>query len=204
MSIPVSCSQCGKRFAAPEKLLGKAVRCPECGGAINVRRKETTPPPPADDLFAELAVAEADATSRPNPAMEAAAQASKRVVKRVPYPVHFNGEQWYAHVPVEYALRSPGPYVTAAGLIGGMVVALMWGGWGGVGIGLLVFGVAVWISAETCRHWYYHKWTDIVARELRGGEVDHPRWIAIFSVAGMLIAAAGGALAGLIYTEFFN
>ena len=36
MSINVQCGQCSKRYAAPDKLAGQRVMCPECGAAVNV------------------------------------------------------------------------------------------------------------------------------------------------------------------------
>lgn len=36
MKIEVCCGVCAKRFAAPERLAGKRVKCPVCGGAIDV------------------------------------------------------------------------------------------------------------------------------------------------------------------------
>lgn len=36
MSIEVRCEHCGKRFAAPDKLAGRRVKCPACAGTLNV------------------------------------------------------------------------------------------------------------------------------------------------------------------------
>ena len=50
MPIEIAC-RCGKKFAAPEKLAGKTLSCPECGGPLTVpdpRQKTAaaaTPPP---------------------------------------------------------------------------------------------------------------------------------------------------------------
>jgi len=36
MSIAVACGQCGKRYAAPEELAGKRLKCPQCGATVDV------------------------------------------------------------------------------------------------------------------------------------------------------------------------
>jgi hypothetical protein len=36
MSINVQCAKCSKRYAAPDKLAGQRVMCPECGAAVDV------------------------------------------------------------------------------------------------------------------------------------------------------------------------
>ena len=36
MSLTVSCGKCGKRFAAPDKLAGTTVKCPNCKAPIDV------------------------------------------------------------------------------------------------------------------------------------------------------------------------
>jgi len=46
MPIPIAC-QCGRRFAAPDHLLGKRVACPGCGSTINVARPNRTAPQPS-------------------------------------------------------------------------------------------------------------------------------------------------------------
>lgn len=46
MPIPIAC-QCGRRFAAPDHLLGKRVACPGCGSAIDVAKPNRTAPQPS-------------------------------------------------------------------------------------------------------------------------------------------------------------
>ena len=59
MSINVQCGQCSKRYAAPDKLAGQRVMCPQCGAAVNVPaaaagpEQKTPPKNPAADLLSE-------------------------------------------------------------------------------------------------------------------------------------------------------
>ncbi|MFT5523006.1 MAG: hypothetical protein ACI9G1_001270 [Pirellulaceae bacterium] len=43
MPIPVGC-QCGQRFAAPDNLAGKAVRCPKCGNPLQIPNPQAEQP----------------------------------------------------------------------------------------------------------------------------------------------------------------
>ncbi len=68
MSIAVVCGSCGKRYAAPEKLAGKQVKCHQCGAtvevpAVEVPAVEAEPEPlePLGDPFADMP--EADLTA---------------------------------------------------------------------------------------------------------------------------------------------
>ena len=46
MPFPIAC-QCGRRFAAPDHLLGKRVTCPGCGNAIDVTQPDRTAAKPS-------------------------------------------------------------------------------------------------------------------------------------------------------------
>lgn len=47
--IKVQCPQCGKQFAAPEKMQGRAAKCKSCGAAIAVPKPPLQPPLVVDD-----------------------------------------------------------------------------------------------------------------------------------------------------------
>jgi hypothetical protein len=50
--ISLTCGGCGRKLQAPDKLLGKRVKCPKCGKALEVTpavASEPPPPPPDDD-----------------------------------------------------------------------------------------------------------------------------------------------------------
>lgn len=55
MSLEVQCGQCAKRFAAAERLAGKQVRCPGCGGVIAVPAAGS--PAPATGGFSDGVIA---------------------------------------------------------------------------------------------------------------------------------------------------
>ncbi len=63
MPIAVRCGSCAKRFRAGDKLAGKKVKCPECGGVLTI----PAPSQPADDDSSGYKVAgEQRAGSRPS------------------------------------------------------------------------------------------------------------------------------------------
>jgi hypothetical protein len=73
MPIAAECKSCHKRFKANDKLAGKKVKCPQCGGVIQI----PTPPPPKEeegDLYAlaEQPGAPAPGRSKPEPQPESA------------------------------------------------------------------------------------------------------------------------------------
>ena len=45
MPIPAECPGCHKRFKANDKLVGKKVKCPQCGGVIEIRSPTPVPVP---------------------------------------------------------------------------------------------------------------------------------------------------------------
>ncbi len=49
MSIELTCSECGKRLKASEKLLGRKVKCPQCGQVVQVAAPDAAPPPPPSE-----------------------------------------------------------------------------------------------------------------------------------------------------------
>jgi DNA-directed RNA polymerase subunit RPC12/RpoP len=57
MTISVQCGSCGKRFAAKEKLAGRKVKCPQCGGVLTIPKPRPAPEaalelPKPDDEYA--------------------------------------------------------------------------------------------------------------------------------------------------------
>ncbi|MFH1920211.1 MAG: hypothetical protein ABIP48_10040 [Planctomycetota bacterium] len=46
MPIPAECGSCHKRFKANDKLAGKKVKCPQCGGVIQIAAEA---PPRAEE-----------------------------------------------------------------------------------------------------------------------------------------------------------
>mgnify|MGYP003780416935 CR=1 FL=1 len=45
MSVIAQCGSCQKRFKAEEKLAGKNVKCPQCGGVTRMSFPAWPPPP---------------------------------------------------------------------------------------------------------------------------------------------------------------
>ena len=56
MAIAAKCESCGKRFRANDKLAGKKVKCPECGGVLTI----PLPQPLAEDDSAGYGIAGED------------------------------------------------------------------------------------------------------------------------------------------------
>jgi hypothetical protein len=76
--IAIQCSQCGKKYNAPDRYAGKAVKCPQCGGAIPV-------PAAASESYASPLMAnllDEELTSGPVIAVAAPQPAPTRVTAR--------------------------------------------------------------------------------------------------------------------------
>ena len=66
MPILVTCTSCGKRIQAPDKMIGQKAQCPKCSAPIVMQPQADTPTPPqtetddhgaATDPMADLAAA---------------------------------------------------------------------------------------------------------------------------------------------------
>ena len=64
MPIAAQCGSCQKRFKAPDKLAGKKVKCPQCGGVIAI----PVPQPPKEDAGDRSGLAEPPQAPAPTPA----------------------------------------------------------------------------------------------------------------------------------------
>ena len=54
MPVTVKCQACGAKYAAEERLAGRTVACPNCGGAVVVPMYHAPAKPSADDPYADL------------------------------------------------------------------------------------------------------------------------------------------------------
>lgn len=102
--LTVTCGDCGQKFGAPPKLLGKRVRCSKCGGAISIPVSQPSEPAsPLDDL----STAELQGGSGPPPAYGA------------PPPAYGAAPPAYGPPPASYGYgappMAPSPYLQPSG-----------------------------------------------------------------------------------------
>src|SRR5262245_26606414 len=122
MPVLVQCD-CGKSLQAPDKAAGKAVRCPECGGAVKVPARKSEPVEEVEDDFSDL---EPAPTRRAAPSAQkmpgAVLKSTKKKGKPAPQAPEPGVPKWVwgVLIVVGFSIGAVGGFLGVSALIGAL------------------------------------------------------------------------------------